>query len=160
MTEAKSKTHRRPWAGVVSLVPLMLLGGLVGCGDETNGGGDQPEAQPAPDVSVFAEGEFDGLPIPPRADPVGRRSEDNDVVTRSFSVRNTTVREVLQFYERELDGWTRVGEEDVGTAVHADYERDGRGLRVTVQSASDLSDEVPGLQLSLQLGPPERVFVG
>lgn len=157
MTEQRWTGRARRGAGrlVVSVLAPAAL--LAGCGDDVAGDA-QPEAQPAPDVSVFSEGDFDGLPVPPLADPVGPRSEYEDVTARSFTVRNTTPEEVVEFYDTALGDWTKQGSEDVGTAIRSDYEKGGRGLRVTVQRAPTIEDDAAELQLSLQLGPPERVF--
>ena len=138
----------------------MVLG-LASCAGDV----DEPEAQPAPDTAEFAEGQFDALPVPPHADPVGPRTEDRDVVARSFTVRGSTPGEVVEFYATALDGWDHEDTTDVGTALRSDFTRDGRALRVTAQPAPAVErDPVDGdeavVQLSLQLGPPASVLTG
>lgn len=149
--------RRRAAASAVAMaLALAACGADDGSSEEQTG--SRPEAQPAPGVTSFTEGGFDELPIPPQADPVGPRSEKDGVVARSFDVRNTEVDEVVQFYEGQLSGWDQLGVEDVGSAVRADFERGGRGLRMTAQPAPTLSGDDPRLQLTLQLGPRDAVF--
>jgi hypothetical protein len=147
--------RRRARAAAVAVAALGLL---AACGDDTSGGDDLPEAQPAPDVSTFTEGGFDDLPIPPRGDPIGERSEKDDVVAQSFGVRDLPPVAVLEFYDEVLTDWEKLDVEDVGTAGRADYRRDGRALRVTAQPAPAVGDGDPITQLSLQLGPEGAVF--
>lgn len=154
----------------VAAAAFAALGLLAACGDSesgtgggsiSDGGSDGvlPEAQPAPDVSVFTEGTFDELPIPPRADPVGERSEIEDVVARSYLVRDLPADAVIAFYDEVLTEWEKVDLDDVGTAGRADYVRNGRGLRVTAQPAPAAGDGEPVVQLSLQMGPIDELFV-
>ncbi len=77
---------------------------LAGCG-----GGGEPAAQPAPGVTTFEQGRFDDLPQFPRSDPLGPRSEESGVVTRSYRARGTSPQAVLEFYRDALeDRWRMV----------------------------------------------------
>lgn len=81
----------------VALVALLI----AGCGDG-DGGDDVGDAQPAPDVQTFQDGDFGEIPLPPLAEEAGERSEEDGVVAQSFFVRNRTPQEILEFYEAEL----------------------------------------------------------
>lgn len=128
----------------------------AGCG---GGGASEPEAQPAPDVSVFAEGDFGEIPLHPRSDPIGPRSEKAGVTARSYVTRGATPEQVLRYYEGNLDGWALV--EPVRRdhdAYRGTWERDGRTLLVSAGPAPTV-DTRPGdagqvlTQYNLQLGP-------
>lgn len=82
-----------PFRPTVTVFLVLAVLVAAGCGDD-----EQPEAQPAPDVTAFTTGDFGELPRPPRSEPAGERSERNGVVARSFFVRNMTPEEVLAFY--------------------------------------------------------------
>ncbi len=40
-------------------------------------------SQPAPAVTTFGQGDFENLPLPPRSEPLGERSEEDGAVARS-----------------------------------------------------------------------------
>lgn len=102
----RGRVPRKPFI-VLGLAALVGIGFAVGAralsGDRatprTEGG-----AQPAPSVSAFVAGDFDQLPKPPTARPLGNRADDNGVYTQSFAVRNTTLDAVFAFYNRALPG--------------------------------------------------------
>jgi hypothetical protein len=70
---------------------------LSGCNASDEG------TQPAPSVSSFTQGDFEGLPLPPRSEPVGGRTEERGVVARSYAARDTTPEAVMDFYAQELE---------------------------------------------------------
>jgi hypothetical protein len=139
----------------VALVALLLV---AACGD-----GGPPEAQPAPGVSTFEVGRFEDLPLHPRSDPVGTRSETDGVTTQSFVTDGVTTRDVLEFYERVLPerGWVPIGQiERTGPDAHrGDWQQDGWSLQVSASDAAALdtggqvADEVT-TQYSLILTEP------
>lgn len=145
-------------AGARRLLFLALaVGLLVACG----GSQDEPEAQPSPGGTGFVEGRFDELPVPPRAEALGPRRETDGVLARSWSVRDTTPDEVLQFYETGLPDWTVTSApRSIGDGAQGLWRRGGEQLRVTATPAPTADqDEGAGtdpaeVQLSLQLSEP------
>ncbi|MFP5316708.1 MAG: hypothetical protein ACLGI2_00245 [Acidimicrobiia bacterium] len=145
---------------MLKILALVIAFGVVatGCG----GGDDNPEAQPAPDVTVFRGGVFDQLPRYPRSVDLATPTETAGVVAQTFSVRNASPREILDFYASRLDRW-RVVEpvHQVGDdAFRGSWTRDGRRLQVSAGRAPAIDVEPPTVeppiaQYSLQLGPPE-----
>ena len=144
---------------VVIALTVAVASLLSGCGGDS----DPPEAQPAPGVSTFVAGRFDDLPLHPRSDPVGRRSETDGVITRSFATRGITTEGVLEFYADVLPdrGWTPVGQvEATGPAAHqGDWASEGWQLRVSAIDATNLNVDGEGsddvvTQYSLVLTPP------
>jgi len=145
------RNHR----AIRSFAALLLLAVVaVGCSDSN------PTRTETSDPSVADEASFEGLPVPPLADPVGSVSEKQGVVTRSYSVRNRTADDVFEFYDEELAplGWERRGPiEDAGRNVRrATWDGPKGTLEVTTTEAELLPDEStagdrPNLQLSLLL---------
>lgn len=134
----------------------VLLAVAVGCG-EADGGGQSVEAQPSPGVTVFQEGEFDGLPLPPLAEEAGPRSERDGVVTRSYFVRNRTPEDVLRFYEQQLDAAVVASPQAFGDAWRGTWSVEGRELLVSAIPApaaeSDGADVLTQLSLQLSAAP-------
>ncbi len=121
------------------------------------GGDGPPEAQPAPEVTRFAEGAFEDIPLFPRSESVGARNEKSNTTARSFKARNATPEQVLGFYDQRLAGWQVVSPVDkVGaTAYRGEWTKDGRRLLVSATPAPGLgaSDEIeaPVTQYSLSI---------
>lgn len=147
---------------------MLLLAALflaaAACGDADDEAPD-PEAQPAPDVSTFAEGSFDDLPRHPRSDPVSARRETEGVVAQSFTVRNTTAEEVLDFYVRTLRELpVRSEAQEIGEDTWRGIweTADGDVLIVSATQEPQADDEPPGapgdndVQYSLSLGPEDE----
>lgn len=135
-----------------ALGATLLVGSLAAaCGDGTEG------TQPAPGVSSFEQGRFDDLPLPAEAEPVGSRSEQEGVVTRSYEVPDLLPVDIIDFYEQALDqqGWTLVQIEELPQGVRGDWAIDGYDLRVSANEAPglDVPGSEPGTQLSLVLSP-------
>jgi hypothetical protein len=89
----------------------LVLALLALAGACSGSSASEPAAQPTSNGTVFASGDFDGLPLPPRADPAGPATHAADATVQSFFVRNTTAEDVLAYYERVLgqtDGVTLV----------------------------------------------------
>lgn len=156
--------RRRRWAHLAptvwfAVVALALV--AAGCG---SGGRQNPEAQPAPDATVFRGGAFDQLPRYPRSDALGPASEASQVVVQSFAVPNAQPRQILDFYARELQSWTTVEPvTQVGDqAFRGSWEQRGRRLRVSAAPAPTVDPsapkpDAPTVQYSLQLGPPDAL---
>jgi len=142
------------------LLPTAVAALLFGaCGDGDSGGGSSPEAQPAPGVTTFAEGDFEGIPLPGRSTPVSERAEEDGVVTQSFEVTNFPPEELLDFYVEALAEHEVLEEpEEIGVGTRRGrWDVDGRELTVVGQMAETLDDN-PGAsevltQLSLSLRP-------
>lgn len=136
MSHISDRTHIGPRAALLGVA--MLAPSLLGCGGDSA----PPEAQPAPDVTTFEAGRFDDLPLHPRSDPVGPRTETDGVITRSFTTRGATAGEVVAFYADVLPdrGWTAVDavEETGPNARQGDWSTDGWSLRVSATDAEGL----------------------
>ena len=95
--------HR--WCRVAwGIVAATALFSVVSCGRD---GEEREGTQPAPDVTSFEQGRFDNLPVFPRSDPFGPRSEKEGIVSRSYRATGVTADEIIDFYAEELaaDGW-------------------------------------------------------
>lgn len=141
---------------VIAGAAVVLLS-VTGCGDD---GGPEPEAQPTPEGTSFEERGFDGIPLPPRAEPVGGRNEEDGIVVQSFSIRNRTPQDVMDFYVAQMsDDEVVTSPEQSGTATLLAEWRldDGRTLLVTTLPAPTAPGEADGAevvsQLSLTLRP-------
>lgn len=64
--------------------------------------GPDEGTQPAPPVSTFEQGRFDDIPLFPRSEPVGPRSEKDGVVARSYKALGASPEQVLEFYRDML----------------------------------------------------------
>ncbi len=121
----------------------VLLAGLLGlvlgaCADR-----DPPVAQPTPNATTFEPGRFDDIPLFPRSDPLGRRSEQDGVVARSYMAKGTTPEQVLEYYRTALNArWRLVSPiEKLGVDTYrADWASDQYRLRVS-------ATEAPGVEL-------------
>ena len=144
-----SRPRPRPSYALGAVVAALLL---VSCGN----GSKQPQAQPAPEVTVFRGGAFDQLPRYPRSDQLNQPVETDNVVTQSFSVPNATPKQVLDFYHDHLPGWNQMGAVQAsGTdSYQGAWVKGDRELRVTATKAPTLSKGQPVVQYSLELGPP------
>ena len=154
MTGRRRRHHGRL---AVTALALLIAATIAACGDE----GGAPEAQPSPGGTGFVDGEFDELPVPPLAVPLGPRREKEGVLSRSWSVRNTTAAEVLDFYERTLgDRWqVSTPPRPLGDAYRGEWRAGDDELRVSAVPAPaadvDARPQPAGalVQLSLQLLP-------
>lgn len=134
------RPHRR-FAPILVAVAVVLL---ASCG-----GDDQDEqregTQPAPDVTSFEQGNFDDLPLMPTAEALGRRTEKDGVVSRTYEVRGSLPREVLDFYEDALprQGWSPTGPvEDIGrSAFRGEWETEGWLVQVSSSPATGLDGD-------------------
>lgn len=134
------------------LVALLALTALGGCSERE----EREGAQPAPDVTSFEQGRFDNLLLAPRSDPVGPRSEQEGVVSRSFTAKGTTPEQVLRFYEQNLTGWRQVEPvHEVGTSSwRGTWEQGQWRLEVSAGRAPALDDPLEAqAQYSLVLRP-------
>ncbi len=133
---------------------MMLAVIATACGPSAS-----DDTQPAPHVSVFRDGHFDAIPSYPRSDPLGQAAEKDDVISQSFTARNATPGQILQFYERSLVGWSLVEPvHPIGHgAVRGAWLNNGRQLVVSASLAPTVEaddPERPMVQYNLQLGPP------
>ncbi|MDP9403498.1 MAG: hypothetical protein M3P85_09215 [Actinomycetota bacterium] len=126
---------------------------LPRCGDTRS---EDPEAQPAPGVTRFAEGEFDQLPRYPRSDPASDRTEKADSTARSFKVRNASPQQILDFYASRLEGWRPLeAPREIGKSTYRGvWTKEDRRLTVSAAPAPGFAepDEVVS-QYSITLGP-------
>lgn len=138
------------WArGVVALLALLALAGCA-VREEREG------TQAAPDVTTLEQGRFDNLPLAPRSDPIGPRSEKEGVVSRSFTAKGTTAEQVVRFYEQNLRGWRQVEPvHQVGTSSYrGTWAQGGWLLEVSSGTAPALDDPLEAqVQYSLVLRP-------
>jgi hypothetical protein len=122
-------------------------------------GGGEEGTQPVPDASTFDEGRFDELPEYPRADPFGRRSEKDGIVSRSYRATGVTPERLIEWYTDALgeEGWARTAPRfrEPGDG-RADFVLDDWRLEL---SATDIKDrQIPSstkytVQYSLVLRP-------
>lgn len=135
----RTATARRAWQEairvgiVVSLV--VALGAACGGGDE-----ERQDTQPAPDVDTFQQGLFEDLPKLPGSEPFGPRSEEGDIVARSYRLTGWTPAYVVDFYEVELPplGWREtqpIFRSD--TEARGDWVNDEWRLEVSATSIPD-----------------------
>ena len=157
---ARVGKRRSPGSGalVAGAVAMSLV--FASCSPSDEG------TQPAPAVTTFEQGDFDGLPLPPRSEPLGQRNEEDGVVSRSYAVRDTSPELVLEFYSQHLPASAVVEqphEIGVGT-LRGRWLLDGRELTVsatvedTLEAIERFGEDVGVItQLSLSLGPaPEE----
>ena len=145
------------------VLPLLMAASSVivaACGADSDEG-----TQPRPDVTTFEEGTFDDLPLVPESDPVTPPSQEDEVDTRSYVVRNTTPAEVLEFYEQQLAELTVVSPpEEIGDDTYRGrWQLDGgRVLTVSATPGESLQSGDSAYagellaQYSLSLAPEER----
>ena len=154
----RNHVRRRVVASASAVVALAVL---AGCGDGDSDGESPrtPEAQPAPGVTSFQEGDFEGIPLPSTATPVNERTEEDGVVAQSYEVRNATPEALMAFYADALAEYDVLEEpEEIGVGTRRGrWEYEERRLTVVAQTAETLEDN-PGApevltQLSLSLEP-------
>ncbi len=122
------------------------------------GGDRRPETQPAPPGTTFQRGNFDDLPLHPRSEPVGEKTEKDGVVARSFMVTGATPQGVLEWYRDNLPGWEPIeAPAAIGQGTYRGrWARDGYFLVVSATAAptlpSDAANSVSS-QYSLSLEP-------
>ncbi len=130
------------------LATLLVLVALAGCSDRE----EREGAQPAPDVTTFEQGRFDDLPLAPRSDPVGLRSEKEGVVSRSYTAKGTTPEQVLRFYEQNLQGWRQVEPvHQVGTSTYRGTWAEGEWLLEVSAGTAPTVDDRPEVQAQYSL---------
>lgn len=146
-------SSRRRSAGLgwpVRLVVGVLAATLASCGERE----ERAETQPAPNVTTFEQGAFDDIPLFPRSEPVGPRSEKEGVVARSYRARGATPQGVLEYYRDALDErrWELVGDiEELGVGTYqADWVSGDRRLRVSATREPALGGEAPSDQVVVQ----------
>lgn len=136
-----------------SLMLAVALAFLPACG-----GDDRPATQPTPDETTFQRGNFDDLPLHPRSEPLGERTEKNGVVARSYSTTGATPEGVLTWYRDNLPGW-RLDEPPapIGADTYRGrWTRDSFFLVVSATAAPTLPNdrsEAIATQYSLSLEP-------
>ena len=135
---------------VAGLVVLALS--AAGCGRASEEG-----TQPRPDVTTFEQGDFDDIPLLAGSDPLSPPTEEQGSVARSYQVRDTTPKGVLDFYVEQLAD-AEVLEEpgDIGANTFRGRWRldQGRVLTVSATGAPTLDGDAEVLtQYSLSLAP-------
>lgn len=157
---ASARKRRRPCSGALMAGAVAMSIAFASCSPSDEG------TQPAPAVTTFGQGDFEGLPLPPRSEPLGQRSEQDGVVSRSYAVRDTSPELVLEFYSQRLPASAVVEqphEIGVGT-LRGRWLLDGRELTVsatvddTLEAIERFGEDAGVIsQLSLSLGPaPEE----
>jgi len=133
----------------VVLVVMALSLVLAGCGRDRQ---SREGTQPAPAVTTFEQGRFDDLPLFPRSDPIGPRSEKDGVVARSYTARGTTSERLLQFYEGNLPGWRQVEPiRKFGTSSYRAAWTRGNWLLEVSSGASPAFDDAGDAQVQYSL---------
>ncbi|MDP8992415.1 MAG: hypothetical protein M3N31_05080 [Actinomycetota bacterium] len=135
------------------VTPVVLALVVAGCGGDRQ---EREGAQTAPAVTTFEQGRFDDLPLFPRSDPIGPRSEKEGVIARSYTARGTTPERLLQFYEDKLTQWRQVEPvRKFGTSSYrAKWARDNWLLEVSSGASPALDDAGDAqVQYSLVLSP-------
>ena len=144
MSTASVRTRTTP----TLLVALLVLAtvALAAC----NAGSTEPGRISEADSEAVGEGapfggDFADVPLHPRSDPIGTRTEEAGTVTRSYEVRGASPDLVLDFYARTLPsrGWEVVEEpHESGTStVVGKWLRDGKTLRITANAAPSLGGD-------------------
>lgn len=139
---------------------VVAVGATGGCGSDD----PRPATQPAPGVTVFAEGKFGSIPLMPLSEPAGTRTERNDVVAQSFQLRNASPDSVFDYYAGVLrPDWTLTQEPTVlgeadNPSFRAIWTNGEHRLVITTSGGPTLNgepgqSEVPVLQYSLSLEP-------
>lgn len=132
-----------------SLLAIALAVVASACGDD---GPSSPAALPAPERSVFTQGEFDDIPVFRAATPVQGPTEKDGVITTSYETETAAPHTVISFYDRELPafGWQPIEPvHDSGRRVwRGEWVRDGRRLEVTA-SPFVPTDDVTHTQFSV-----------
>lgn len=145
----------RRWSTIALVVATAMLAGAA-CGGD---GEEREGTQPAPDVTTFEQGRFDDLPVFPRSDPFGPRSEKDGVVARTYRATGADPGQIIDFYARELagQGWRMaepVFRSDAET--RGDWVVDDYRLEVSATRVDDDRDPAPAnavAQYSLVLRP-------
>ena len=90
----------RHWLAAV-VVPVTAVAGR---------GSDDPEAVPAPNQSVFVEGDFDDVPVFRAAAPVQPPSTKDGTTTATYETDTARGDTVMAWYEQNLPtlGWENV----------------------------------------------------
>lgn len=106
-------------------------------------------AQPAPGAPVFKPSGFKDLPRYPNSREAGGLSVKNGVETQSFLVDGASPQNVMDFYKKELNGWTAAKVDESGTALRQDFTGpDGDFVRLSATSLS--RGDTNSIQYSLE----------
>ena len=130
----------------------LLLMAVVSCNDDSS---DDLNAQPAPNQTVFTNGEFDEIPVFRGATLVHGPSTKEGTTTASFETEQGASETALRFYEENLPalGWS-VADPVVETSRgvwRGDWIRDGRRLQVIASDLSPSSGDATHTQINLVL---------
>lgn len=124
-----------------AVAPVAIAAALAaGCGPRD----PDPATQPAPDVTTFEQGRFDDLPTFPRSEPLGPRTEEAGVISRSYRASGASPEQVLEYYRDTLnDRWQMVTEiERLGAGTfRADWVSEDHRLRVSATGEELLQDD-------------------
>ncbi|MFP5254573.1 MAG: hypothetical protein ACLGI8_01860 [Acidimicrobiia bacterium] len=90
------------------------------------------------------------MPLYPRSDPFGTRTEEDGIVTQSFKAVGATPTQVIDFYVETLteQGWTEAEpafRDD--TSGRADFVDGDRRLEVSATTATDQAEGDPAGQV-------------
>jgi hypothetical protein len=136
-------TSRRSLAILASfLVAVTLVAAACSSGDDP--GFDQAETDAVGEGQPFG-GRFEDLPLPPRSDPLGTRSEQDGLVARSYQVEGSAAVDVMEFYRSALPdlGYEVLMEpRRSGTStIQAEWTKGDLDLRVTATDATGLGGD-------------------
>lgn len=157
---ATASGGRATTRGARLLSPLAVLLVIApACGSDDIG----KTAQPTPDASTFVRGSFDELPRYPRSDPLGPVSRKRETIARSYRARAATPEQVLDYFNRELEGagWAAVeGPRAIGkTTWRGRWRRGDEVVVVSATNAPTLGDDARGddvfSQYSVSLTRPD-----
>ncbi len=140
----QSRTRRPTFAFFVVAGALAMSA----CGDDapgtTGGDDDQSAAVPAPGVTSFTDGDFDGIPIPRGATEATTRTERDGAVSQSFTATSTSPQQIMDFFTDQLPalGWETVEEvRSTGTdSLAAAWVRDDERVEVSALLAQGIDD--------------------
>ena len=159
MAQVRRRMPARPLALLATLLGAAMVMALAGCSS------GEDEAVPSPGGTMFAEGDLSEVPLPTGAIPIGPRSEDEGVVSRSYGVENLPPNEIAVRMDTDLRaaGWEELlAFEESGRQVYrGEYAKDERRLEVALSPGAGLSEEGPtassteveGTQIALVLHP-------
>lgn len=122
---------------------------FAACGDDgagsTGGDDDQSAAVPAPGVTTFADGDFDGIPIPRGATEATTRTERDGAVSQSFTATATSPEQIMDFFADQLPqlGWETVEQvRSTGTdSFAAAWANGDQRVEVSALLAQGIEDE-------------------
>lgn len=134
-------------AALLALATALMVPSACGDGDDSEDGEALDQVEETRTVGEGAEfgGRFEELPLVPRSEPIGSRSERDGFVTRSYAAEGASPARIMAFYESSLPalGWeVLVAPEPSGTStIQAEWSSDELLLRITANEAAALGGD-------------------